>query len=135
MGNGGDVYERYYMPAFIDADCEGIYLGTTRRDDLISAVGRKERHAQAPTELTDVQKCEIQNHADIIELIQDREKYAKKIKKRYSTIKAANGTSLYERHEKVQRKLNSLKNKLSNTLLEKTTDEFHETVHITEVDR
>lgn len=54
MGNRGDVYERHYMPAFIDADCQAIYLGATRRDDLIRAVGRLERHDQAPTELTDV---------------------------------------------------------------------------------
>ncbi|ELR06978.1 hypothetical protein GMDG_08212 [Pseudogymnoascus destructans 20631-21] len=28
MGNSGDVYERYYMPDFINKDCQGIYLGT-----------------------------------------------------------------------------------------------------------
>jgi hypothetical protein len=30
MGNRGDVYERYYMPNFVDKDCLAIYLGTTR---------------------------------------------------------------------------------------------------------
>jgi hypothetical protein len=35
MGNCGDIYERYYMPNFIDRDTLAIYLGTTRRDDLI----------------------------------------------------------------------------------------------------
>jgi hypothetical protein len=28
MGNRGDVYERYYMPNFIDRDTLAIYLGT-----------------------------------------------------------------------------------------------------------
>ena len=69
MGNRGDVYERHYMPAFIDADCQAIYLGTTRRDDLICAVGRLERHDQAPTKLTDDQKQGIWNHPDIVKLI------------------------------------------------------------------
>jgi hypothetical protein len=136
MGNRGDVYERHYMPAFIDADCQAIYLGATRRDDLIRAVGRLERHDQAPTELTDVQKQEIWNDPDIVKLIRVRERYAAKIKKSgYSTIKAAKGTSWYERHGKAQRDINNLKTKLSNALLEKTIDEFHETVHSAEVDR
>lgn len=136
MGNRGDVYERHYMPAFIDADCQAIYLGTTRRDDLIRAVGRLERHDQAPIELTDAQKQEIWNHPDIVKLIRVRERYATKIKKRgYPTIKAAEDTLWYKRHSKAQRDLNSLKTKLRDALLEKTIDEFHETVHITEVDQ
>ncbi|KAG0645145.1 hypothetical protein D0Z07_9226 [Hyphodiscus hymeniophilus] len=136
MGNRGDVYERHYMPAFIDADCQAIYLGSTRRDDLIRAVGRLERHEQAPVELTDAQKEEIWKHPDIVKLIRVRERYATKIKKRgYSTIKAAVNTSWYKRHNEAQRNLNSLKTKLRSSLLEKTIDEFHETVHITEVDQ
>jgi hypothetical protein len=93
MGNRGDVYERHYMPSFIDADCQAIYLGTTRRDDLIHAVGRLERHDQAPTELTDIQKSEIKKDVDVIRLIRDRKRYAAKIKKEgYSTIKESKNT-------------------------------------------
>jgi hypothetical protein len=64
MGNRGDVYERYYMPNFVNKDCLAIYLGTTRRDDLVQAVGRLERHSRAPDDLNDVQKAEIRNHLD-----------------------------------------------------------------------
>jgi hypothetical protein len=136
MGNRGDVYERHYMPAFIDRDCQAIYLGTTRRDDLIRAVGRLERHEQAPTALTDVQKFEIQNHPDVVKLVKLREKYVGKMKKHdYPTIKAAMGTLWYERHGETQRELNSLRQELSSKLLEKTIDEFHESVHIIEVER
>ncbi len=135
MGNRGDVYERHYMPAFIDRDCQAIYLGTTRRDDLIRAVGRLERHEQAPPALTDVQKFEIQNHPDVVKLVKLREKYVGKMKKHdYPTIKAAKGTSWYERHGETQCELNSLRQKLSSKLLEKTIDEFHESVHIIEVE-
>jgi hypothetical protein len=42
------------MPSFIDTDCQAIYLGTTRRDDLIRAISRLERYDQAPTKLTDI---------------------------------------------------------------------------------
>jgi hypothetical protein len=54
MGNRGDVYERYYMPAFINRDCQAIYLGSIRRDDLVQAVGRLARHERAPKHLIDV---------------------------------------------------------------------------------
>ncbi|PVH72149.1 hypothetical protein DL98DRAFT_520635, partial [Cadophora sp. DSE1049] len=37
MGNSRDVYKRYYMPSFINTDCQAIYLRTTRREDLIRA--------------------------------------------------------------------------------------------------
>jgi len=130
MGNRGDVYERHYMPAFIDRDCQAIYLGTTRRDDLVRAVGRLERHEQAPTFLTDAQKFEIKNHPDVVALIELRDRYGEKIKGRsYSTFKAAKKTSLGERRSEIQREINSLKHKLKSELLEKTIDEFHENVH------
>jgi hypothetical protein len=136
MGNRGDVYERYYLPSFIDADCQAIYLGSTRREDLIRAIGRLERYEGAPDKLTDVQKREILNHPDIVKCIRDRERYAAKIKKRgYSTLKAAKDTLWYKRHSQAQGKLNSLKVKLSHALLEKTIEDFHETVHVGEVDR
>lgn len=30
MGNRGDVYEQYYMPSFVDRNCQAIYLGSTQ---------------------------------------------------------------------------------------------------------
>ncbi|KFZ13522.1 hypothetical protein V501_03678 [Pseudogymnoascus sp. VKM F-4519 (FW-2642)] len=116
MGNQGDVYERYYMPAFIDRDCQAIYLGSTRRDDLIRAVGRLARHARAPPALTDVQNQEIKLHG-------------------YRTIKAAKGTELFELHKETQADINNLKRKLSDALLNKTIKEFHISVHTDEVNQ
>jgi hypothetical protein len=135
MGNTGDVYERHYMPSFIDADCQGIYLGTPRREDVVRAVGRLERYEGAPDKLTEDQKNEIKNDHKIVKWICDRGRYAREIKQDYSTIKAAKGTLLYMRHNKAQRKINNRKSKLRNRLLEKAIDEFHETVHFDEVDR
>ena len=80
-----------------------------------------ERHEQAPTVLTDVQKFEIQNHPDIVKLVKLRKMYVRKIKKHdYPTIKTAKGTWWYRRYGETQRKLNSLRQKLSSELLEKT---------------
>ncbi|PVH71727.1 hypothetical protein DL98DRAFT_367011, partial [Cadophora sp. DSE1049] len=136
MGNRGDVYERYYMSSFIDADCQAIYLGTTRRDDLIRAIGRLERHEEAPDKLNNEQKLEISNNPEVVALIASRKRYAEKIKRQgYITIKDAKGTFWHTKHTKAQRELNSLKNQLRDMLLDKTIDEFHETVHVTEVER
>ena len=93
MRNSGDVYERHYMPSFIDADCQAIYLGTTRREDLIRRVGRLERHNDAPDKLNNVQKEEISKDPYILKKIEDQKRYALKIKEDgYSTIKAAKDT-------------------------------------------
>jgi len=45
------TYERYYMPAYINRDCEAIYLDHTRRDDLIYAVGQLVHYDKAPQKL------------------------------------------------------------------------------------
>ena len=66
MGNRGDVYERYYMPNFIDSNTLAIYLGTTRRDNLIQAVGHLERHEEAPDKLTKDQQREIWNDPEMV---------------------------------------------------------------------
>ncbi|KAH6712114.1 hypothetical protein BKA61DRAFT_644467 [Leptodontidium sp. MPI-SDFR-AT-0119] len=90
MGNSRDVYERYYMPSFIDADCQAIYLGTTRREDLIRAVGRLERYDDAPDKLSDTQKKEISNYPYILKKVKARKSYVLKIKEDgYLIIKAA----------------------------------------------
>jgi hypothetical protein len=80
MGNRGDVYERYYMPNFVDKDCLAIYLGTTRHDDLVRAVGRLERHSGALDDLNDVQKDKIRNDPEIVRLVRRRVRYTAKIK-------------------------------------------------------
>ena len=124
------------MPNFIDRDTLAIYLGTPRRDDLIRAVGQLERHEEAPDRLTDAQKDEIWDDPEIVELLEEREKYSAKIKKcGYPTIKAAKGTKYYAQHAEAQSDINSLKTRLSRKLLDKTIDDFHETVHSAEVER
>lgn len=136
MGNRGDVYERYYMPDFVDKDCQGIYLGTPRRDDLIRRAGQLARHGGCPSSLTDEQKFDIKNHPDILREAALRDKYGKEIKlKGYTTIKAAQGTWLFERHKKTQANINNLRRQLSDALLDKTIKEFHINVHTEEVDR
>jgi hypothetical protein len=136
MGHRGDVYERYYMPAFIDKDCQAIYLGSTRRDDLIRSVGRLARHEQAPTALTDTQKFTIEREPDIVNLIKRREKCVQIIKAHgYATIKAAVGTEWHAQHREAQAKINNLRSQKRAEMLKTTIEDFHKTVHTVEVDR
>jgi hypothetical protein len=136
MGHRGDVYERYYMPSFIDRDCQAIYLGSTRRDDLIRAVGRLICHERAPKALTDVQKFEISRHPELLKLIEERAQCVQELKDYgYSTIKAAKKTKWFKKHKNIQADINTLKRHLKDDWLEKTIAEFHKTVHTAEVDR
>ena len=135
MGNRGDVYERYYMPNFVDKDVLAIFLGTPRRDDLVRAVGRLERHEMAPDRLDKVQQEEIRNDPELISLTRCREEIVTQIKRAYPTIKAAKGTELFKKHGEKNREINNLKAQLSRVKLDKAIDDFHETVHTEEVNR
>src|SRR5437667_719873 len=129
------TYTRYYMPGFIDRDCQAIYLGSPSRDDLVRAVGRLARDALAPTTLTDAQKLEISNDPRLLELCQRRQHYADKIKEDLSfpTIKAAEGTKWYQRHKSTQAGINNLKRQLSDARLNQAIQEFHDTIDTIEI--
>lgn len=60
------VYERYYMPAFIERDCKAIYLGYTQRDELVQAVRRLVRHSSASASLTEDHKIEVKTILNFI---------------------------------------------------------------------
>ena len=36
MGHRGDVYKRYYMPSFIDRDCQAIYTLALHDEMILS---------------------------------------------------------------------------------------------------
>ncbi|KAG9240227.1 hypothetical protein BJ878DRAFT_449867 [Calycina marina] len=136
MGHRGDVYERYYMPSLIDRDCQAIYLGPTRRDNLIRAVGRLICHERAPKALTDVQKFDISQHPKLLELIKERTQCVRDLKDHgFSTIKSAKRTKWFEKHKSIQADINTLKRQVKDDCLEKTIAEFHKTVHTADLDR
>ena len=132
------VYERHYMPAFIDRDCEAIYLGHTRRDDLVRAVGRLIRHSQAPPGLTKDQKIEVKNDPQLRKLYKKRDFYNEKIKVElgFSTLAAAEGkTKWWQRYNDNNKEICSLRNRLTEGRFRKELQGFHDTVDTTEVDR
>jgi hypothetical protein len=118
------VYRRHYMPDFIDRDCQAIYLGTVPQDDLIRRVGRIPYNLKAPTALTDTQKSEIRNNPKLLRLYKRRQRVCKKIKEDFSSIKAAEGTPQYRKQQKLQARINKLKQNLNNNRLEQAIDDF-----------
>lgn len=126
------------MPAFIDRDCQAIYLGHIRRDDLVRAVGRLARHEHMPTKLTDNQKSEIRDDPRFVALRQRRELCVKKIKDGlgFPTVKAAKGeTEWWQRYKDVDDEIKSLMRQLSDARLKQAIQEFHDTVDTIVVDQ
>jgi hypothetical protein len=102
------VYQRYYLPDFIDQDCQAIYLGTVLQDQLLQRVEQLPFHLDVPQALTDVQKAEIRNNPDLLWLYRKHNKVAKKIKEKYFSIKAAERIQQYKKHQKLQCQINCL---------------------------
>ena len=130
-----NVYRRYYMPDFIERDCQAIYLGTIPQDDLVRRMGRLPRDLRAPTFLTDAQKSEIRNDPKLLYLYQKRVQVAKKIKKDFSTIKASEGTRRYKIHKKLQAQINKVRQKLTEARLEKAVKDFFATINTDDVNK
>ncbi len=129
------VYRRYYLPDFIDRDCQAIYLGTVPQDQLLRRVGRLPFHLDAPPALTDAQKAEIRNDPDLLRLYRRRDKVARKIKEKYFPMKAAEGTRRYKRHQRLQRRINCLQQKLKAERFDKAQANFWKTIYIEIVDK
>ena len=92
-------------------------------------------HTEAPPALTDAQKAEVKNDPRLLRLCQRRDRLSKMIKKDFSTIKAAQGTRQYEKHKKLQARINSLKQKLNAKRFDKATKDFWATVYTKEVNK
>lgn len=134
MGHSGgtsSVYRQYYMPEFVDRDVQAIYFGSTRQDDLIRAIGRIPRNGQAPTRLTDDQKDLVRQEPELIEASQERDRFKTEIRHLFGTITKARklttkaAQALVKAYDLVNSKVNNLRSKLQNDLLDRTIQDFH----------
>jgi hypothetical protein len=135
MGHHGDTYQRFYLPDLIERDFQSIYFGTPSQDDLIQHAARMgiSRDERAPTGLTDEQKLEFQleldQHPDILQLREKRERYKRKIRSRgYHPIAAAKGTKLYDRYDEARRKLHSVTNVLRKRKEDQVILDFYDAI-------
>jgi hypothetical protein len=87
-------------------------------------------------ELLIAQKFELKNNSRILDVCQERDDNKASAKRYgYPTLKTAEGTKLGDRHKEIQSAINSLKRQLRGECLERPIQEFHETIHVAEVDR
>jgi len=135
---GGGTYERYYMPGFIDADCQGIYLGNPPRNSLVDAVGRLglTRDRRAPTGLTQDQRDEIKNHPEVVRLRRERDRCTQRIYDNgFQTIPEAVGTEWHTRHKEAQAAVARTISALTRKRRELAIQEFHDTIDTIEVNK
>ncbi|KAK0701564.1 hypothetical protein B0T26DRAFT_681697 [Lasiosphaeria miniovina] len=102
------VYVQYYMSTFNDVDCQKICFGSAPQHDLIHLAGRLVRHGDAPTALTDQQKFEVNQDPDLVK---------------------------YHRYDQYKQKADRLSKKLKTERLRRAIKDFHDSVHVEEINR
>ncbi|KAK3369303.1 hypothetical protein B0T24DRAFT_707793, partial [Lasiosphaeria ovina] len=130
------VYVQYYMSTFNDADCQSICFGSAPQRDLVHLAGRLLRHGDAPTVLTDNQKFEVSRNPELTKCRQKRSKTLEAMKLQgYSTRAAAEGTRLATQYDDYKKKADRLNKKLKRERLQQAIKDFHDAIHIEEINR
>ncbi|KAK3943401.1 hypothetical protein QBC46DRAFT_420865 [Diplogelasinospora grovesii] len=123
------VYVQYYMSTFNDIDCQTIYFGNAPQHDLI-------RHGDAPTTLTDQQKFEVNQDPELVKYRRRRTQALRQMKSQgYSTRADAEGTEVAAKYDLYKRKADRLSKKLKTQRLQRAIKEFHDSVHVEEINR
>ena len=130
------VYVQYYMSNFNDADCQSICFGSAPQRDLVHLAGRLLRHGDAPTALTDNQRFEVSQDPKLVKCRQKRSKVLEAMKSQgYSTRAAAEGTRLAAQYDHYKKKADSLNKMLKSERLQQAIKDFHDSIHIEEINR
>ena len=110
------TYVQFYMTDFIEVDFQEIVFGSEPQRDLIHLMGRLLRRGDAPRQLTEQQKAEIQKDPKLTELRRKREKVLAKIQDRGWTLKTAkdtnDGKTFIHKYERYNRQADSRRKKL-----------------------
>ena len=130
------VYVQYYMSTFNDVDCQSICFGSAPQYDLIHLAGRLLRHGDAPHALTDQQKFEVNQDPVLVSYREKRTSLLRQMKRQgYRTRAEAEGTQLAAQYDQYQKMANSLSRKMKAERLQRSIKEFHDRVHVEEIDR
>ena len=130
------VYVQYYMSTFNDVDCQTICFGSAPQHDLIHLAGRLLRHGDAPTALTDQQKFEVNQDPDLVNYRRKRTQLLQQMKSQgYRSRADAEGTKLAARYDEYKKKADRLIKKLMTGRLQLAIKDFHDSVHVEEINR
>lgn len=127
-----DIYRRHYMPSSIDFDCQAIYFGTPRRDDLIRRVGAMHRNAKAPKRLSEEWKAKITSHPEVVELNSKCETWDAQMK---ATQDPAEKLRLSQEHAAAKVNLGRIKSCLRSRYQKQERKEFHATSSYLEIEK
>ncbi|RYO82759.1 hypothetical protein DL764_009563 [Monosporascus ibericus] len=130
------VYVMYYMSTFIDADCQSICFGSAPQHDLVHLAGRLLRHGDAPTALTDQQKFEVNQDPKLVKYRQKRTRALQQWKwQGYRSREEAEGTDMASRYDHYKKKADCLGKRLKAERLQRAIKDFHDLIHVEEVNR
>jgi hypothetical protein len=124
------------MSTFNDTDCQSVCFGSAPQYDLVHLAGRLLRHGGAPTTLTDEQRLEVSRHPKLVEYRQKSAILLEKMKSRgYSSRAAAEGTELADQYDQYRKKCANLGTKLRRMRLQQAIKDFHDSIHIDEINQ
>ena len=133
------TYVQFYMTDFIEVDFQEIVFGSEPQRDLIHLMGRLLRRGDAPRQLTEQQKAEIQKDPKLTELRRKREKVLAKIQDRGWTLKTAkdtnDGKTFIHKYERYNRQADSRRKKLHDQWLSRAIQKFHASADAEEIKR
>jgi len=90
MGHANSqVFRHHYLSQNIKVDTQSWFLGTVNREDLIKTVGlmSAKRDPRTPTELK--QGIIVNQHPELVGLLEEKDQIAQALKAECRTIKAA----------------------------------------------
>lgn len=104
----------YYLDQEVRFDTKACYLGRPSNEVVqkIARLASLTADASAPTELSSEQKAKLIVHPNVIKLCQRNKDLRERIRRRYRTVKATQGTTLFQRKKRAEARLNSEKKRL-----------------------
>ncbi|ODA78130.1 hypothetical protein RJ55_06734 [Drechmeria coniospora] len=130
------TYLQYYMSNFIDVDCQSICFGTAPQHDLVQLAARLRRHDGAPKELTVEQIAEMHKNKTLLKYRAKKTGAMLEWKRQgYRSREHAKGTEMQARYDRYSKKANNLCKILKASLLQRAIRDFHNNVHVEEIDR
>ncbi|KAI9719521.1 MAG: hypothetical protein M1828_006150 [Chrysothrix sp. TS-e1954] len=131
----GAIYDEFYAPNLIPKDLQSIYFGTTSQTTLIEAISRigLSRDKRAPTGISSEKEFELKNDPSLLELKNRRERCRAKMRGRYGTVKASEGTKWYRKYINIKAEENKVRASLSRTKLKESIKSFHANIDSIEI--
>lgn len=129
---GPSVYRRHYMPPSVDFDCQAIYFGTPRQDELAKRVSALRRDSRAPKRLQQQLDLNYDKEPQVLYFKQGRETAYLRMKDPRLSSKRQYWEEKYQR---AKSNLQNTKVKLREAHRKMTRDEFWKNIDYIDCER